>query len=438
MNHRGFTLIESLVGAAIFVVLALFGYRAFGVLMEAVSASQAKLAGTALANEKFEILRNLPYTDVGTVGGLPAGKILPSETVMRDKYSFYVQTTIRSVDDPFDGTIGGNPTDTSPADYKLIDLDITCPSCKIFPPLNFTTLIAPHALETASVNGALFIRVFDLAGIPVPGASLHIVNTNTNPDTIIDEVTDNDGWLKIVDAPTGTNAYNITATKAGFTQDQTYPLGGVAGANPLNPDSTVVLQEVTQASLVIDRVSSLTTTSVDASCAPLPGIGFSLSGTKIIGTPAVTKYGTQNFTTDASGNYTIPNLEWDTYATLLTSASYDLAGTTLPLSFTINPNESKTLQLIAVPHSGRAVLISVKDASGNQIDGASVRLTMGEFDETKITNTGVCPTPGQAFWNGLVSGTYSLVVSKAGYQSYTNSSLNISSPWQNLNIILEP
>jgi prepilin-type N-terminal cleavage/methylation domain-containing protein len=435
---RGFTLIESLVGATIFVVLALSGYRAFGVLMDAVAASQAKLAGASLANEKFEIIRNLPYTDVGIIGGLPVGKINRTETVAKDSYSFIVETTIRSVDDTFDGTIGGTPTDTSPADYKLVDLDITCPTCKIFSPMSFTTLVAPQALETASANGALFIRVFDASGLPVPSASIHIVNTQTNPDTIIDETTDNDGWVKIVDAPTGTNAYNITATKTGFTQDQTYPPGGAAGANPLIPDPTVVLQQVSQLSLTVDRVSSLNVSTVDSACVALPSIGFSLAGTKLIGTPAITKYGTQNFTTNPSGSFAISNLEWDTYGVTLSSPSYDLAGTSLPLSFTVNPNENKTLQLVVVPHADRALLVSVKDTMGNAIDGATVQLQKTGFNETKTTNTGTCPTPGQVFWNGLASGTYTLTISKTGFTTYTNNSLNISAAWQNQNITLQP
>src|SRR3989344_3142284 len=112
---NGFTLIETLVGSAVFLLVALSSYQAFGVLMEAVSGSQAKIAATAVANEEFEIIRNLPYTDVGIIGGLPVGKIERNQTIVKDNYSFDVQTTIRSVDDTFDCTIGGSPSDTSPA-----------------------------------------------------------------------------------------------------------------------------------------------------------------------------------------------------------------------------------------------------------------------------------------------------------------------------------
>jgi len=437
-NKKGFTLLETLVGSAIFLLVALSGYKAFGVLMDAVTVSRAKLSATTLANEKFEIIRNLPYVDVGIPGGLPPGKIPRTETIIKDGFSFNIETTIRNTDDPFDGTIGGSPNDTSPADYKLVDLDIMCSNCKIFSLLKFTTLITPHALEITSTNGALFIKVFDTAGIPIPNTAVHIVNTNTNPDTIINENTDNTGWIKIVDAPPGINAYNITATKSGFTTDQTYPIGGIAGATPINPDATVVIHQVTQADLLVDRVSSLNVSTVDALCVALPNIGFSLTGTKLIGTPVVLKYPTQNFTTNTSGIYGFSNLEWDTYTAKLTSSSYDLVGTTPLPSFAISPNENKTLQMIVIPHIDKALLVSVEDSSGNAIDGATVRLQKSGFDETKTTNSLSCATHGQVFWNGLVGGIYTLTISKTGFQTHINNTLDISPAWQNQNIILTP
>ncbi len=437
-QNGGFTLVETLVGSVVFALVALSAYQAFSGLMGAVMASRAKIAATSVANEQFEIIRNLAYEDVGIINGLPSGRLQREKIVTRDNYSFNVQTTIRNVDDPFDGTIGGTPSDTSPSDYRAAYLDITCSNCKFFAPLKFTTLVAPYALETASTNGALFIQVFDALGTPVQGASVHIVNTQTNPDTIIDDTTDNGGWIKIIDAPPGVNAYSITATKTGYTTDQTYPLNGTAGPDPLNPDATVVVQQVTQTSLSIDQVSSLVVSSVDASCVALPNIGFSLVGEKLIGLPDYLKYIAHNFTTDASGNTTIPNVEWDTYDTELTSpGTYDLAGMSVLPTFTVSPNEVKNINIIAVPHASNALLVSVEDPSGVAIDGATVQLQKGIFDETKTTSLlGTCPTPGQVFWNSLEGGTYTLTVSKAGYQT---TIVNFpASSWQHQRIILNP
>lgn len=434
---RGFTLIEVLIGSFVFLLVALSGYKALSALMETVIFSQGKIAATSLANEKFEIIRNLPYEDVGVEAGVPKGKIPRTENVIKDGYSFTVQTTVRNIDDPFDGTIGGNPNDLSPADYKSADLDITCENCKKFSSLRFTTLVAPRALETASTNGALFIQIFDANGLPVSNASIHIVNTQTNPDTVIDDLSDNEGWVKIIDAPPGTNAYNILATKEDYSSDETYPLGGEAGPDPLKPDATVVVQAVTQLFFSIDGLGSLKVKSQDAACAVLSNVDFSLTGTKLIGAPSVLKYPTQNFTTNASGTRLIPDLEWDNYSILLTSPAYDFAGASLLPSFALTPDEDKVVNLIAVPHLDNALLVSVKDSGGGILDEARVRLEGGTFDETKVTNSGTCPTPGQAFWNGLTAGAYTLTVSKSGFQTVVVS-LDLSSPWQNQTIILSP
>lgn len=434
-KSSGFSLIETLVGSAVFVMLALSAYKAFEVLMDVVATSQAKITATTLANEKFEIIRNLPYTDVGIVAGLPSGKIKRNETIVKDNFSFDTTTTIRNVDDPFDGTIGGSPSDSSPADYKLVDLEINCSNCRSFTPLGFTTLIAPHSLETASSNGALFIRVFDASGLPVQGASLHIKNTNTDPDTIIDETTDNEGWVKIIDAPTGTFAYEITASKSGYTTDKTYLPGGDAGPNPTLPNPTVVTQQVTQTSLSIDMLSSISVETYDTSCVLLPSLSFSLTGTKKIG-ENILKYPAQEFTSDSTGHLEIPDMEWDSYSTLLSSSSYDLAGVNPFPIFSLPPNENKTIKIIANLHSGNSVLVSVKDSLGEPINDATVLLQKTGFEETKTTGQGSCTAPGQVFWSGLESGNYTLTVTKNGYQEEVVSFS--SSSWKNETITLTP
>jgi len=115
----GFTLIESLVGIAVFIIITVSVYQAYAATMNAVRASRLKITATALANEQFEIIRNLPYDDVGVIGGIPNGKIPYIQNLVRDGTGFQTKTAIRNIDDPFDGTIGGLPNDLSPADYRL-------------------------------------------------------------------------------------------------------------------------------------------------------------------------------------------------------------------------------------------------------------------------------------------------------------------------------
>ena len=73
-----------------------------------------------ILSEELEVARNLPYEDVGILNGVPAGVISQTKTVSRNNVDFNLTATVRNIDHPFDGTIGGNPNDTSPADYKLV------------------------------------------------------------------------------------------------------------------------------------------------------------------------------------------------------------------------------------------------------------------------------------------------------------------------------
>src|SRR3989344_4727085 len=362
-SQKGFTLIESLVGVAVFMIIAVSVYQAYAATMNAVLVSRLKVTATALANEQFEIIRNLPYDDVGVVGSIPNGKIPHIQNLIRDNTEFAVETTIRNIDDPFDGTIGGVPNDLSPSDYRLTELEISCSSCRNFTTLHFTTHVGPRALETASTNGALFIQVFDASGQQVSGADVHIENNQTIPAIVIDDTTNNDGLLQIVDAPPGVEAYEITASKSGYSTERTYPTGAPENSNPTKPHATVALQQLTQISFAIDRTSTLDVSSITDTCSPVSSIDFSLNGSKLIGiNPDVLKYSTSHIT-DGSGRKTISGLEWDTYNLNFTDGLYDLAGTVPLLPLVLNPNTNQDFKLIVMPKNPRNILVTIKDAS---------------------------------------------------------------------------
>lgn len=397
--QKGFTLIESLVGIAVFMIMAVSIYQAFDATLNAVRISRLKLTVTALANEQLEIVRNLPYTDVGIVAGLPAGKILRTQNLIRDKKAFEVETTIRNIDDPFDGTIGGIPNDLSPADYKLAEIKISCPACPNFQPLIFSAHVGPRALESASTNGALFVQVFDAAGQPVQGAAVHIENNQLSPALIIDDATNNAGFLQVVDAPPGVEAYEISVSKAGYSTDRTYLNGDPGNPNPLKPHATVAIQAVTQISFSIDRTSTLDVSSLRETCSIVPSIDFSLQGSKLIGTsPDVLKYNAAHIT-DGAGRRTITGLEWDTYTPTLTDDdSYDLAGTIPVLPLSLNPNANQDFRLIVAPQDPRGLLVSVKDAATQfPLSDATVRLEGPGYDTTLITGRGFIR---QTDWSG--------------------------------------
>lgn len=396
LKNKAFTLVETLVGVAVFLVIATASYQAYVSLFTLINQNQYKILALNLANEQFEIIRNLAYSDVGIQGGLPSGKIPHEQTLVRGGVTFVVTTTIRNVDLPFDGTIGGSPNDLSPADNKLAELEVDCPTCASFTPIFLTTTVAPKALETLSTNGALFIRVFDANGVAVANADVHIENNAASPDIIIDDVTDANGLLQIVDAPPGVEAYEITVTKAGYSTDRTYLNGDVANPDPLKPHATVVVQQVTQVSFAIDKLSTLSFSSMTPACVPVGNIDFSLAGSRQIGV-GISKY-SQNLATDGSGDYSNSGMEWDTYAITGNDATYDIVGINPLNPVTLNPDSVQDVNLIVAAKNPRSLLITVKDSATQlPITDATVHVTGTSYDETQITDRGFI---NQTDWSG--------------------------------------
>lgn len=394
-KKRGFTLIETLVGVAVFLVIATASYQAYVSLFSLISLNQYKILALNLVNEQFEIIRNLSYSNVGVVGSIPNGDIPHIQNLVRGSVPFVVTTTIRNVDQPFDGTLGGTPNDVSPADNKVVEVQIDCSTCKNFTPLNMTTTIAPKNLETASTNGALFVKVFDANGIAVPDASVHIVDNKVSPAIVIDDTTNNSGILQIVDAPPGVEAYEITVTKSGYSTDKTY--SSASGFIPSKPHATVVLQQVTQISFAIDRLSTASFSSVTPTCTAVGNMDFSLTGLKTIAqnTP---KYST-DLSTNSSGSYSNNGMEWDSYTINGLDTVYDIVGINPLNAIAINPNSSQSTSIIVAPKDPDSLLITVKDSTTHlPITDAVVTLTLNESTiGTKITNQGFI---NQTDWSG--------------------------------------
>ncbi|MFZ2621145.1 MAG: prepilin-type N-terminal cleavage/methylation domain-containing protein [Minisyncoccia bacterium] len=391
-NKKGFSLVELLVGVAVFSVICVSVYDAYKSIFDVVYTSRAKLTATDLANEQLEIIRNAPYSEVGISGGIPSGIFSHTQTLVRGGNSFDVTTTIRNTDDPFDGTLGGNPNDSSPADFKVVEVEINCMACRNYKPVVVTTRVAPKNLETASTNGALFVKVFDANGNPVSDANVHIVNNQVSPPIIIDDVTNVNGMLQIVDAPPGVNAYDITVTKNGYSTDKTYaPTGG--NPNPVKPLATVALQQVTQLSFTIDKLSSFYITSVTQTCTPVGSIDFNLQGSKLIGTtPNVLKYD-QDKVTSSGGALTVGSLEWDSYLLTLEDGAYDLIGWSPISPVNLIPNSNQSIQLVVAPKNPKTLLITVTD-SATSLPLSGVDVTISKSGFTPITNT-----TGQGFLN---------------------------------------
>lgn len=396
-THKAFTLVEILVATALFAMISVAVYQSYGSLTAVISVARIKVTAADLLNERLEIIRNMPYSQVGIVNGIPNGILNHSDTFVRDGITFQATTTIRNIDDPFDGTIGGTPNDLTGTDYKMVEVDITCATCKNFTPMDVTTLVAPKNLETASTNGALFVKVFDANGNPIENANVHVVDTKVTPNLVVDDVTNAQGILQIVDAPPGANAYHITVSKSGYTSDQTYATSSTM-THPVKPDATVVIQQVTQVSFSIDQISTMNISAVNTLCAPVPNLAFTLTGTKTINTtPTIYKY-SQNLTLDGSGNLSLPNMEWDNYTPIITTSGKYLGGANPLLPVTVLPGASQNMQLVVTTGPATVLLVNVKDnPTSLPISGATVTLTKSGYNNTLTTGRGFIT---QTDWSG--------------------------------------
>lgn len=426
---RGFTLIETLVAVAIFSIIGLTAWFGLIKIFDMVGILRIKTIATNLATEQIEIIRNLPYDDVGVVNSIPKGVVPHVQMLERDQKTFEVTTIIRNIDHAFDGTIGGTPRDTSPADNKLVEISVACIGCKPTEPVVLTTYIAPKALESAGNNGALFVEVFDANGQPVQGADVHIEYVGTTTPIIIDDVTNVEGLYQLVDAPPGVASYSVTVSKDGYSTERTYALGDPQNPVPNKLHANVASGQVTELSFAIDELSRLNVYSRTAACEPVPSVDFNLSGSKLIG-QNVLKYD-DDARTDALGYVQLDNIEWDTYVYTVLESSLDLIGANPNVPFDVAPGTTQSIDLMFANADPNAVLVTVIDGSNEQLlSGATVTFQQGITSRVAETGSGY---QGQTDWSGGAGQVLYTNVSQYASQS---GGLETANPVGELKLVL--
>jgi len=396
-NKKGFGLVETIVAVAVFSIITFSAYGGFARVLQAVQVLKLKNASTNLANEQIEIARNLPYEDVGIVNGLPAGKIPREQVLTREGIDFTVVTSVRDIDDPFDGQIGQEPNDLSPADYKLVEFSISCSDCPYEDELKYFARVSSLALETQGNNGALFVRVFDSNGEPLQGADVSIENNKLDDPIIIEETTNNMGMFQIVDAPTGTEAYQISVTKDdNYSTDKTYLIGDIENPIPDRPHANVVSGEVTQLSFYIDELSDLDIFTRRNTCERIANVDFNIKGSKSVGYEVLKTDFDEK--TDSQGNIFVEDVEWDSYSFDITDTGWDLVGASPVLPVEINPGSNQVIDLILTRKEPNALQVSVVDSENDlPISDAEVVLSNGSTDWDLTTGQGFVI---QTDWSG--------------------------------------
>lgn len=375
-SSPGFMLMDVLMSLGIFVIIAAGVLGAYAALARSVKVSREKTVLASMATNYLEIVKNMPYSQVGTINGNPHGSLADWNNAITQKieaYTYKIYYEVTYIDDPADGTA---PADVAAADYKQVKMKVL--NTQTSDLTTFVTNVVPKGLENTSNAGALWIRVFNAVGQPVEGANVHIEYPTTTPSIILDRTTAANGEWVEVGLPPAVNNYRIVVTKPGYTTDRTYPRT-LENPNPVNPDSTIAVGQITQVSFTIDLVSTLNIRTVNELCQNISGVNMNVRGSKLIGTnPNVYKYN-QNHTS-AGGLVSLNNMEWDSYIpTLLTGQSWVMRGTSPIQKIDVLPGTTHTFTMVLGTNStANSILVIVKDsATGAAIEGANVHLRKG-------------------------------------------------------------
>ena len=395
-NKKAFSLVETVVAIAIFVIFALGIYGSIQYIYKVIYSSRVQIIETAILNEQMEVIRNMDFNDVGIVSSVPLGILNRNVTVTRNDMDFLVTRSIRNMDDPADGLIE-NGTDSNPNDYKLVFLEVMCVNCAQQKPLSISSYVADSFPESTTNAGALFFNVTDSNYNPMQGATVHIVSNEPSIDIDMTDTTDNNGQLKIYSITSCYKCYEITVSKSGYLSDRTWSVSEFTSSTPVNEHATVNTEDVTDTFFQLDVSSQVDIQTLNQECTPVGNVSLDIKGGGIIGTVDDVYRLESTIQTDSNGDYSLTNLHWGDYDFMVNNFNYLGSIPAQPLG--VLADSTQIQSIIVAPSTAKSLSILVKDA-GSQlpISNAKVTLTSGSNDYINYTGLGFLY---QNDWSGL-------------------------------------
>ncbi len=254
-SRSGVTLLDTLVGTSLMLVVFLGINAAFRLSVDVITTNKARAGAIALANERMEYLRSLPYSQLATLGGIPAGTLAQTETQTLNGVPYTRRTLIQYADDPRDGT-GGADTNSVTADYKVARIDVSWESRTGVRHITLASRFSPPGIETAVPGGTLVIYAVNAAGGSLSGAQVRIVNASTSPAIDTTTFTNASGTATFIGAPAAAN-YQVTVSESGYSTAQTYGATAI-NTNPNPAHLTVTEAHTTDGTFAIDVLGNMT------------------------------------------------------------------------------------------------------------------------------------------------------------------------------------
>jgi hypothetical protein len=425
---KGFSILEVVAAIFIFSVVTVTIYGSFNAGLKSIAQSKHRVAATELANEKMEIIRNLPYASIGTQDGVPNGTLPQNETVWKSNQKFNVHTFIRYIDDPEDGT-GENDENMVMTDYKEVKVEVTWAGVQTGRGVKSVSKFVPDGVESDVGGGTLRINILDGSGAGIAGAATRIKNNSVNPAVDIDTTTDSYGTILMSGMPAGDRDYELSVSKGGYESVVTSPPYPATAYDPTDVHASVMEDDFNTKAVIIDKLSNLHIYARDILDYEhvFPNIHFNMKGGRVIGleygtTNSVTNYD-QNLITGASGDVSASGISPGQYEITLNEPGYTIISTDPLLPVALAPDQSIDVQLILADNATNSLIVSVKDSvTGSSIPYASVRLYNGSgFDVTQMTGE-----EGKVFYPPntdppavLSAGAYTLDVTEPNHQNYS-------------------
>lgn len=365
----GFGLIEVIVVAA--VMLLFFGGLITGVKysLGLMAMSREKTTALTVATQQIEYVRSLSYDAAGTVSGIPSGLIPQISTTTLNGIIFEKRMLIEYIDDDADG-VGAADSNGITTDYKQAKVTVSWTSRGVVKELFLVSNIIPRSIETSVGGGTLRVNVFDAAVLPLPGASVRVVNRTIIPNIDVTKNTDATGVVLFGGAPAGPN-YEIFVSKAGYSSDQTYA-ATTSIPNPTTLPVAVLEADISTMNFFIDELGSLTTRTLGSQVVqlinePFSGMTGIATSTRIDVGMGVARLRSVAGIYDLSGTF---------YLNRITPTTLVKWGT-LSIASTIPTNTTASVKVYA----GTSTLALVPDAV---LPGNSSGFQTGQIDISKI------------------------------------------------------
>ena len=252
-KNQGFGLVEVLVSVMIISILTLGVFSLIILSIKISTENQHYVEAVNIANQQMELIRNMPYNDVGVILGSPPG-ILPASINIERNGNYTVNNFIVFYDDPFDGQLGSTtkPDDIF-TDYKIATVKVSWQGSNGTKSVTMFSKIIPRTEETSLGYGLLKFYVTTTDGAPIQGASVRVINPANSIDAT--NPTNPEGILYFA-APACYQCYKIIVTKAGYSTDETYPVT-VENPSPTLPNLTSIANDKKEELFKIDPLATL-------------------------------------------------------------------------------------------------------------------------------------------------------------------------------------